>query len=248
MPTNTEPQETPAWQKFCLRLARASAFVLFGLGAYAYALELGTYLSLVPSEYKQSVETQITIVSYAAASGAWVPLMFFGTIGVVVLVFRKLTALDAAATHSEEHVALPKVDTCKVYGHRQCIMVHYCLSLVINDALVNRAQDSSLVSGGLFRMATTFIEATSVYIRQLCMFAFVFLIASIFALRKAHAAMRRAREEQGDVERSAATGGDDVPAADEKSGINQKEAILVDVTEQEVIFDADETEKVPEKN
>ena len=144
-------------------------------------------LSLVPSGYEQIVEEQITTILYMSAIFLYAGIMFLVAVAIMALgavgVYKLYTVVapgetPAVSANSKEHgpltpeeppkqANLPKEKKRTGPKFSQYLSGLFFLSLLINDALVNRPEGSSLVAGSLARAGAIVIDiaSTTVYPR-----------------------------------------------------------------------------------
>ncbi|KAF9043785.1 hypothetical protein BDZ89DRAFT_216328 [Hymenopellis radicata] len=164
-----------------LHILRTLKTFFYGMGLYGYLLQLGQWLSLVPPQYEEAAKMHITFVSQCVAAGSYGVLMVI-MVWLFIVGVSKLAATSAITSNSESQDAF---DPC---------LVLYCVCGIVNDAVINRAQDTHLVEGALDRISNKMASTFRLYRvdHELCVFGAMFLVA--FLLK------RRSRAEKGDLE------------------------------------------------
>ncbi|KAF9054949.1 hypothetical protein BDZ89DRAFT_765 [Hymenopellis radicata] len=232
----TRPDFTPPtfMHKLSSRFVHVCNVLFYGLGIYVFILELIYFFNLMPPRLEVEVARQITIISYAIATGCYVVLMFWLSIHFFFLpLFRLKNSLtdefliDASVQTDAELPSTPH-DSWKS-RIQCCFAATYCIILIINDAVINRLYDSTAVEGGLTRVGEMIISSFDIYLTELFYLSLILLCYITYVLRRAYLAARQARQEQIDLENNIA----DV----------EFERLRGMVVEMDIIFDVEESEK-----
>ena len=210
--------------KLLKRFGNACTALFVGMGVYLGLLELGTMLSLVPARFEESVNLQITIFSHGVASGSYVVFMFWGTIlffVVSLFIFLACGPLPEESSNVSQTTETPSTDTPALQPRmflKHVSLAIYCACAIINDAVVNRADGTTLVKGGLDRVMEMATASFIIYLKQMCFYAVVFLVVLVVVVRK----QVKCLETNADVENGVASAPDDT---------SEKVGLLSDVDE-----------------
>lgn len=141
--------------------------------------------------------------------------------------------IEISATDAESP-STPHDPTWKS-GAQRCLAATYCIILIINDAVINRQDDSMPVEGGLTRITEMIISSFHIYLTELSYLSLILLCYITHVLRRAYLAARQARQEQIDLE-------DNIADAEFESlrGMGEEGA----AAEMDIIFDVEESEKL----
>ena len=145
----------------------------FGIGVYVYLLEFGIHFSLVPPRFEQSVSAQITVLAEYAAAMGYVALLYWALPFFVAPFFMPCPK----CTHEDDPEEL-KTPSC-------IDAPIYCASLILNDALLNRADGSRLVEGAIDRIKVLGTSGLIIFLQQVCIFAVIMFVVRFVSACKA---------------------------------------------------------------